>query len=506
MNFLFFLLRILFGNPPHPPVTNLRTGNDDNLYFDSLTRGGLVVGRPGSGKTIWLVMQVLAYALRFVSRAIFILDASGSFTDEFIKLVYQLPPQQREMILSRLVFDRLGDEELVVPFPFFADSYGLTQEEQVQRVKQNFMKIGNHLVAQTPVMALGITETLPELSRLLGSIPDGVGSWQITEAKKLLIDVNSLALACKRFGRKVPEAKWYFEKEFLGERVSDRERELRTYTIRALLGGIEPASIRARVGYPLPGWTPQQAIEQGQIVLSTGENLINQETAQAVLFMDEFSQILGQINKRTPHDPNDEPVLLIIDEVPMLLKIPGIAEDIGRIAPTYRSRGLEMVIIIQALWQLAEDLKEQIWSLGNNIVFGVDDFQECYKIAQQLFNYNPTARKQAHPWQGTEHLEPDRGQYLSAANWLQHLQQRQVVMKRYLSEAQEDPFVRFVPRTAEKPNAPLPKPLPELKRDLLTRHAVPVKEALNMINNRKLPHGTQKKQMQSRRPTVSTAH
>ena len=81
----------MIGNPPHPPVTNQRTGTDDNLYFDSLTRGGLVIGRPGSGKTIWLVMQVLAYALKFVGRAIFILDASGSFTDEFIKLVYQLP-------------------------------------------------------------------------------------------------------------------------------------------------------------------------------------------------------------------------------------------------------------------------------------------------------------------------------------------------------------------------------------------------------------------------------
>ncbi|MEJ2749357.1 MAG: type IV secretory system conjugative DNA transfer family protein, partial [Anaerolineae bacterium] len=200
-----------------------------------------------------------------------------------------------------------------------------------------------------------------------------------------------------------------------------------------------------------------------------------------------------------------EPVLLAIDEVPMLLKIPGIAEDIGRIAPTYRSRKLEMVVIIQALWQLAEDLKEQIWSLGNNIVFGVDDFQECYKIAQQLFSYNPTARKQTNPWQADDHLEPDRGQYLSAANWIQHLQHRQVIMKRYLSEGQEDPFVRFIPRTAEKPNAPLPKPLPELKQELLAKHAIPVKEALRLINNRKLPQQTKKKKSSTKRPTISTA-
>ena len=502
MNFFLFLLRILFGSPEHPSVTNLRTGTDDKLYFDSLTRGGLVIGRPGSGKTIWLVMQTLLYALTFPKRPIFILDASGSFTDEFIKLVYQLPSRLQSLILLRLVYDRLGDEELVVPFPFFSDAYGLTREEQVQRVKQNFVKVGTHLVTQTPVMALGITEILPEACRLLSAVPDENGSWQITEAKKLLRDSGLLALTCKRFGRLVPEAKAYFEKEFLSEHVSDRERELRTYTIRALLGGIEPAPIRARVGFAQPGWTPKEAIEKGQIVLVSGENIINQETAQAILFMDVFSQILAQINTRTPHDPNDEPVFLGIDEVPMLLKIPGIAEDIGSIAPTYRSRGLQMIIIIQALWQLAENLKEQIWSLGNNIIFGVDDFQECYKIAQQFFKYNPVAVKQNGSWQTTDHLESDRGQYLSAANWIQHLQHRQVILKRYLTEGEEDPFVRFVQRTSDKPNGPLTKPLAELKRDLLTKHAIPVKDALKAINQRKLTVQTQKKQAQPKRPTI----
>ena len=502
MNFFLFLLHILFGSPAHPPVLNLRTGAEDKLYFDSLTRGGLVIGRPGSGKTIWLVMQTLLYALTFPKRPIFILDASGSFTDEFIKLVYQLPTQLQQQILPRLVYDRLGDEELVVPFPFFSDAYGLTREEQVQRVKQNFVKVGAHLVTQTPVMALGITETLPELSRLLSVIPDENGNWQITEAKKLLVDSDMLALACKHFGYQIPEAKWHFEKEFLSDLVSDRERDLRTYALRALLGGIEPAPIRARVGFAKPGWTPKEAVEKGQIVLISGENILNQETAQAILFMDVFSQILAQINTRTPHDPNDEPVFLGIDEVPMLLKIPGIAEVIGSIAPMYRSRGLQMVIIIQALWQLADNLREQIWSLGNNIIFGVDDFQECYKIAQQLFKYNPTATKHNSTWYMPTHLEPDRGQYLSVANWIQHLQHRQVILKRYLSEGEEDPFVRFIERTSNKPNGPLPKPLAELKRDLLQKHAIPVKDALKAINQRKLTVQTQKKQAQAKRPTI----
>ena len=59
----------------------------------------------------------------------------------------------------------------------------------------------------------------------------------------------------------------------------------------------------------------------------TGDAIMNQEEAQGILFADVFSQILSVINNRRPHDPNDKPVLLIIDEVPIITEIPGMAKE-----------------------------------------------------------------------------------------------------------------------------------------------------------------------------------
>lgn len=479
------LTELLWGRPNHPPIPNLREGVDDSLYFDSLTRGGLIIGRPGSGKTIKSAMWALQYALLYPDRPIFVLDASGSFTDEFIKMTYQLPTQIREVIVKRIVFDRLGDSEWVVPFPFFSVNYGIDMEEQIQRVVENFKNLNDELVKRNPTLGgIALSEIAPQLYRVICAIEGADGrSWQITEAKKLLMNQSRLRIACKKFGNKMPEAKWYFENQFLSDSVSDHERELRTFTLRSALGAIEPKAIRARVGFHTPSWTPKEAIEQGKIVLVSGEELINQETAMGILFTDVYSQILAIINKRTPHDPSDKPALLIIDEVPMLLEIKGMADEIGKVSPRYRSRKLQIMVIIQMLSQLDEDLRAKIWALGNVACFGIDSHKESYEIAQQLFRYNPKSSKR--PIQGDYTIaEPDRGQYLTEANWIQHLGKRELILKRYIDEGTEERYVQYIKRTSEKSNEPLPEPLGDIKKRLLMRNAIPIREALEVINRR----------------------
>ena len=482
------ITNMLFPKPNHPDIPNVRAIRDDMLHFDSLTRGGLVIGKPGVGKTVWGAMEGVRYALEHPDRPIFSLDASGSFTNEFISMVNQLPREQRDLIEKRIVFDRMGDQEWVVPMPFFSKDYGLHYEELVSTVSKNFQKLNHEIVSQTPVMAIAITETLPEVSRLLCAIQDEHGDcWQITEAKKLLLDHDTLREACKQFGNKVENAKWYFERELLNKETSKYEKERRTFTLRSVLGAIGSRPIRARLGYYKPGWTPKEAIEKGLIVLVSGEELINQEDVQSILFTDIYSQILAQINKRVPHDENDVPVLMIIDEVYSLIRIPGMAEEIGKVSPQYRSRRLQIVVVIQALWQLADNLKEQIWSLGNVICFGVEDFNEAYKISQQLFKYDDKKIKYpATSVTGQPIVDPDRSQYLVEANWIQHLKKRECVMKRYIDEGEEEPFVGYVRQTREKPSEPLDESLKEIKERLLKKRAIPWRDAIEVVNKRKL--------------------
>ncbi|MFC1879104.1 hypothetical protein ACFLZW_04255 [Chloroflexota bacterium] len=476
---------ILFGKGP--PFPNIVTDSHEHLPSDGLPMGTLIVGRQGSGKTVTLARQIVGYFRTFWDRAIFVLDWSGSISDTILSLILLHPKEQRDWMLRRLVYDELGNPDWIIPMPEFSSAYGSTYEEQVQRVSANFIKLAPELVEGAPFLAgLAIREIAPQICRLLTAIEEGPGkSWQITEAKKLLVDSSLLNKALKEYGYKVPEAKWFLEKVFT--QINRRERELRSYAFTALLGTIEPRAARARVGYHRPGWTPEEVIDRGLMVLVDGSRLINQRNTQHYLFTQVYSLIMAEINKRQPGNPYDKPVALVMDEVYSLLSIPGMAEEIAMLAPLYRSRKLELYIVLQALSQLAPALREQIWSIGNIICFALSNLDEAYEIGQQLFSYEPLSVKlpardlRQHPV-----VETDRGQFLSIANQIQRLQHRECIIRRYLSEQSLDRHVRHIPRTMELPVGLSDIPVGAVKEMLIRQRGVLVKDALSEINSRTL--------------------
>jgi hypothetical protein len=273
--------------------------------------------------------------------------------------------------------------------------------------------------------------------------------------------------------------------------LRDNERELRTFALTGMLGAVEPLSTRARVGYPRPGWTPKNAIENGQIVLINGERLINQKSTQHYLFTQAYSLIMSEINKRTPGDPNNEPVSLVMDEVYSLLSIPGMAEDVGTIAPLYRSRKLQLYVVLQELSQLAKPLDQQIWALGNKVVFGIENKQEAEIIAYQLSNYNPHSTKLPALTSSQNPVsEPEHGQDRQFADKIQSFLFRECILQRYISERERERYLSYIPQTSELNHAPITEPVQELKSRLLRSQGIAVRDALAIINNRKLPVAT----------------
>ena len=496
--------KLLLGEPKHPRIKNLRSSRDDTIFFDSLTRGLLVSGNPGTGKTTWLAMEKLRYALTYPDRPIVSLDASGSLTNEFIELASLLPHPQREQVLRRIVLDIPGHEQWVVPKPMFDPECGLTDEEQVQKAVSIGNQLNSHKRTQTPMMADSLETTAPMLYRLLMVIKGVHGeSWQITEAKKFLVDRYEGGLlwnACKKFGGNAPEAKWHFEHTLLRRDISPQDVASQTKALISALSTIETKPLRARYGYFRSGVTAKEVIDNGLIYLVSGEKLANQEGAQAFVFWAEFASLRAIISKRTPHDPNDKPVLLVIDEVYRLFEIEGMAKALGEISTYFRSRKLMPVIVIQAYWQLTDDLKEQIWNLGNIVCFAMENHKDAYTLSQQLFKYDSKRAKwHAASDRSNPTAEPDRGQYLTDANWIQNLNWRQAVMRRYVNERDKERFVIFVERTREKPIGQPRVPLSELKEELLKRRAIPVSDALEVINQRKLIY----KQKAGKRPAVA---
>jgi hypothetical protein len=445
--------------------------------------GTLYIGRQGTGKTSSLARHLVDYFKKYPDRAIFVLDWSGSITDSILSLLLQ--EKDRENLEKRIIYDEMGHPEWCIPFPEFSHLYGSFYEEQVQRLSVNLAKLAPELIKDAPFLAgLGLREIAPQVFRVLTSVSNEFNeTWQATEAKKLISDPPLLRRCLAMFGYKVPETKWFFEKVFLEWKPS--ERELRTFALLALLGAIETPETKARIGYYRPAWTPREAIKKGSMVIVNGARLINQKNTQHYLFTQVYSMIMSEINKRQPNDPKDQPVALVMDEVYSLLSIPGMAEEIGMLSPLYRSRKLELYIVLQALSQLAPNLKQQIWSIGNIVSFGVSNFEEAFELAQQIFKYEPQMVK-LDPKTETQQptMEADRGQYLKIANDIQRMKHRECIMRRYISEKLMDKHVRWVQKTKDVSTEPTLMTVDELKEKLLKERGVRVRDALEVVNKR----------------------
>ena len=473
--------KLLF--PANPKFPGAREAPFEELLPDGLTMGTLYIGRQGTGKTSSLARHLVEYFKAYPDRAIFVLDWSGSISDSILSLVSQEP--NAEMLSERIVYDELGNPDWALPLPEFSHLYGSSYEEQAQRVSLNLARLAPELIKDAPFLAgLGLREIAPQLFRVTAAITSEDGNtWQVTEAKKLLTDPKLLNRAINRFGNKVPEAKWFFQNAFLN--LKHNERELRSYALLAMLGTIETPETRARVGFHTPAWTPREAIREGLMVLVNGARLINQRNTQHYLFTQVYSLIMSEINKRRPGNPNDKPIALVMDEVYSLLSIPGMAEEIGTLSPLYRSRKLELYIVLQSLSQLALTLKQQIWSIGNLVCFAISNFEEAYELAQQLFVYEPkTIKVAARSDTQQPIIEPDRGQYLKIANDIQRMTHRECIVRRYESERVLDKYVRWVKKTRETKNMPSEAAINELKERLLQKRGVRVSDALKEVNRR----------------------
>lgn len=469
--------------PANPKFPNTREAQFEELLPSGLTMGTLYIGRQGTGKTSSLARHLVEYFKSYPDRAIFVLDWSGSITDSILSLV--LSDTDYPTLARRIVYDELGSPEWIIPLPEFSHLYGSSLEEEAQRVAQNLAKLAPELIKDAPFLAgLGLREIAPQLFRLIASISNERGeTWQITEAKRLLTDPQMLARTLAVYGNKVPEARWFFQNAFIP--LKQGERELRSYALLAMLGTVETLETRARVGSYKPGWTPREAIAKGLMVLVNGSRLINQKNTQHYLFTQVYSLIMSEINKRQPGNPNDRPIALVMDEVYSLLSIPGMADEIGMLAPLYRSRKLELYIVLQSLSQLAPNLQKQIWSIGNIVSFALSNFQEAYELAQQLFPYEPKTIKVAAKSDTQQPIiEPDRGQYLQSANELQRLAHRECVIRRYVSEQVLDKHIRWVRQTKSVGTSPARMSINQLKQRLLTERGVKVRDALEVINRR----------------------
>jgi hypothetical protein len=481
------LLKFLFPDSINLP--NTRWSPTEDLYAAGLPMGGVILGKQGSGKTTSLARFLVQYALDHPDEPIACFDISQSVTDDFMKIVLSLPKEQKDALLKRMIYDELGNTEWVLPLPEFHSSYGVGMEKQIQRVAQNLGKCSPELGEQTPIMGgIPLKHYAPEVFRLLTVMMNEFGeSWQITEAKHLLINRTLLKNALNKYGYLAPSAKWLLENQYLN--LKPDEAMKRVMALISVLEDIEAPEIRARVGYPRPAYTAKDIIEKGKILFVNGRLINDQDRTVQYIFTQVYSMFMNEIQMRTPHDPMDKPVTLVFDEVYQMIGMKSFAPELSRLSTYFRSRKLNPIIVAQELSQFSDELRPHIWSYGNIITFSVFNFDDAFELAQQLFPYYPQSIKMpSRTDTGQPITEPDRGQYLQIANKIRGMKHRECLVRSYISEREPEKYIRWVPKTKDVAMTATDSEVAELKQELLEKYGVRIRDALTVINQRMRPN------------------
>src|SRR5215207_6624418 len=469
------------------------------LHEAGLVMSSVFVGRQGVGKTFALAQELLEHIKANPNQPFFIFDWSGGLINTLFQLVLSDP--KSDEIMPRLVYDAMGGRTIngqfyVMPTPEFSEEYDLEKpwlervEDQVDRAQRIFEELNPDLVERNPTLGgRPIKSLLPNLLLLANSVIDAKGdSWQITEATKLLNnEVRKDAL--RQFGGRVGKAHEYFIEHFKGDEKFDKEL---ADALVDVLDILKSRRIRARVGYPDPGWTPNETVRNSLIVACDGSGLTNNHKQKDYAYLQLFHLVLDEINKRVPSAPGYQPINWVMDEVYTFTEIPNVSRMLAHLPSEYRSRKLQLFLVIQSLKQLAGEengkkgLEDVFFSFGNLVVFSLLDIRDCFTMIENLIPFNEQMVKVPARQEGQHDIMENRDEQVAVrAYQLQQLAQRECYVRRFVSEARMDRIIH-IGRTRDVHLTATHQDVENLKDNLMLQRAVPLSTIEKMISARRI--------------------
>ena len=477
------------------------------LHEAGLVMSSVFVGRQGVGKTFALAQEILEHIKANPNQPFFIFDWSGGLINTLFQLILSDP--KRDEIMPRLVYDAMGGRSIngqsyVMPIPEFSEEYDPEKswlervEDQVDRVQRIFEELNPNLVERNPTLGgRPIKSLLPNLLLLANAVTDAKGdSWEITEATKLLNnEVRKDALM--QFGGRVGKAREYFTEHFKGDEKFDKEL---ADALVDVLDILKSRRIRARVGYSDPGWTPNEAIRNNLIVACDGSGLTNNHKQKDYAYLQLFHLVLDEINKRVPSAPGYHPINWVMDEVYTFTETPSVSRMLAHLPSEYRSRKLQLYLVIQSLKQLAGEengkkgLEDVFFSFGNMVVFSLLDIEDCFTFIKNLIPFDPQQVKVPARLEGQHDIMENRDEQVAVrAYQLQQLVQRECYVRRFVNEARMDRIIH-IGRTRDVRLTATHQDVENLKDKLMLQRGITISKVEKIISERKI----QKKQIKPR--------
>jgi hypothetical protein len=353
----------------------------------------LLAGR-GTGKSRMLGRKIaFGDFLAGIPQVIF--DPVGTTIDNFLDKVLgflqEHPQLQGDGIWERIVYcDMSGKDGVLVPFPLY---YRLGTERSLLEIAERYLQT---IIKSNPDLFHAQVLGWPPLHRIgvyTGMVLAALG-YQITEAENLLRQPEQWESRFNQAIHNYPEvapAVDFFRTDYIPMRQADRARLTTPFLDKIFTFSIDE-TLRAMFGASEPGINLNEAARKGITVLLDFRHELDEEMLRFKMLWSADS-LLSWIKTRGRSDAN--PFGVIIDEFAhMTQKVAGgtnpLAQDLDTFINVFmRQHTIWFTAAHQELYQIDEQLRNTLLSLGTYILGGTSSMESAKTLADALFSRDP---------------------------------------------------------------------------------------------------------------------
>jgi hypothetical protein len=310
-----------------------------------------------------------------------------------IGFLQYIPQDERSLFWDRIIYiDMSGKDGVIVPFPLY---YRLGTERSLLEVAERYPQT---IIKSNPALFQAQVLGWPPLHRigdLSGIVLSALG-YQITEAEDLLDHPEAWEAAglFAKAEQVAPEAKRavsYFRNKYIPMREQDRAR-LTTPFLDKIFTFTLDETFQAMFGAQKPGINWNDVAKKGQTVLLDFRREQDEEMRRFKMLWT-FSYLYEWIKTRGRQD--ETPFGLIIDEFAhMTQKVAGgtnpLAQDLDEFINVYmRQHTIWFTAAHQELYQIDEQLRNTLLSLGTYILGSTSSMESARELADALFSRDP---------------------------------------------------------------------------------------------------------------------
>jgi hypothetical protein len=316
-----------------------------------------------------------------------------NFLDKVIRFLQQIPTSLHSRFWDRIVYvDMSGKDGVVVPFPLY---YHLGTERSLLEISERYLQT---IIKSNPALFQAQVLGWPPLHRIgdySGIVLAALG-YQITEAEELLDNPEAWE-AAGRFAQAEqvsPEAKRavsYFRTKYIPMREADRSRLTTPFLDKIFTFSLDP-TFRAMFGAKEPGIKWDDVVAGKQTILLDFRHEQDEEMRRFKMLW-VFDYLYSWIKTRGRQD--DKPFGLIIDEFAHMTQqiIDGanpLARELDEFINVYmRQHTIWFTAAHQELYQIDEQLRNTMLSLGTYILGDTSSMESARTLADALFSRDP---------------------------------------------------------------------------------------------------------------------